>query len=260
MTSGDGRRRRVRAPEQQRRWYRGQLARKEPCDVKGCERYELTTRISDGRRFCTMHYKRWLKYRDPGEPEPRCRPNPRVCTVPGCERGSPMCKGYCTMHYRRWSKWGDPGPAELLVGPHRRCTVREGKLRCNAPHHCRGMCERHYAFWHRTGHHGPVIPRYRKFKCKIDKCTRPHHARGMCKNHWQQWYREGRKQPRPPYRWYCATCGSLSRAVGKPPHHLRTTPARRGYITPHGPVPPRGKQTVRCGPFKKLSSREEKTA
>lgn len=38
-----------------------------PCEVVGCER----AKKGPSERFCEMHYSRWRKTGDPGEPEPR---------------------------------------------------------------------------------------------------------------------------------------------------------------------------------------------
>jgi hypothetical protein len=78
---------------------------KRTCSVECCGRPAY-----GGQGFCTLHYKRWRKTGDPGEPGSRRGANSRPCTVDGCGVLQ-LAKGLCKMHYDRMKKYGTPGEA-----------------------------------------------------------------------------------------------------------------------------------------------------
>lgn len=75
------------------------------CSIDGCERTR-ETRVG----YCLMHYKRWRRKGDAGNPEAT---SPLlVCCVEGCAR-SHFCRGWCRMHYARWWRTGDAGDSTI---------------------------------------------------------------------------------------------------------------------------------------------------
>ncbi len=83
------------------------------CSVDGCER-EV-----DAKGFCRPHYRRWLRFGDPGTNVARygkewVKP---VCIVKDCDHEA-RAHGLCGTHYARWRKHGDPsiGGKALAVG------------------------------------------------------------------------------------------------------------------------------------------------
>lgn len=65
------------------------------CSVDGCEK------LVCARRWCAMHYARWLKSGDLGPVgEVKRGPKRGACSIEGCERAH-IARGLCNMHYRR---------------------------------------------------------------------------------------------------------------------------------------------------------------
>ncbi len=70
------------------------------CSMEGCK---------DGieaRGFCSKHYQRWKKHRDPHFTDGRQARDP-ICVIEDCERAHEGL-GYCEPHYYRLKKYGDP--------------------------------------------------------------------------------------------------------------------------------------------------------
>jgi len=97
------------------------------CSIEGCTSGVLA------RGWCSMHYARWKRQGEPGEPGAMrgARLN-RSCLVAGCTRRY-KAKGMCTMHYNRSVVHGDLGPAGLMrvrnvcsVDDCEKCVVGQG--------------------------------------------------------------------------------------------------------------------------------------
>jgi hypothetical protein len=73
------------------------------CSVEGCERRMLA------REFCSMHWQRWKRSGEVGEPSSRVRiyETGEICMVDGCT-SRPRSRGMCGTHWIRWKKYGDP--------------------------------------------------------------------------------------------------------------------------------------------------------
>jgi hypothetical protein len=71
------------------------------CSVTGCGK------PARARGFCMMHYNRWLRHGNPGEPETRNIFRSGPCLIDGCDKKR-VALGWCRMHYRRWLRYGDP--------------------------------------------------------------------------------------------------------------------------------------------------------
>lgn len=95
------------------------------CAIDGCNgKYK-------GLGYCTKHYQRFKKYKDPLIVFPK-----RVCSVEGCLKEF-LAKGYCAFHYSRWKRNGDP----LFIKNYPdQCTI-DG---CNRSYAQKGLCTLHY--------------------------------------------------------------------------------------------------------------------
>jgi 5-methylcytosine-specific restriction endonuclease McrA len=110
------------------------------CAIDGCTKPVGKVK---SRGWCTAHYTRWQRHRDPlggrarygssGCEIPGCAAKhhanglcvkhanaqryeiPQQCAVDGCERPQ-RCRGWCSAHYQRWRTHGHP----LRGGPVRR--------------------------------------------------------------------------------------------------------------------------------------------
>ena len=89
-----------------------------PTTDKVCS-VELCDRKSSARGWCKMHYKRWMRTKDPLAIRPG-RPSRKEvgCNFDGCNNPH-NAKGYCLTHYFRWKKYKDPS---ITVEKHRSYT------------------------------------------------------------------------------------------------------------------------------------------
>ena len=110
------------------------------CKVRGCEI------IATRRRWCSLHYRRWIRHGDSYEVTKDMSKN-KVCKVDGCTikyKGL----GYCTKHYQRFKKYGDPiYPARVLINHSDACLVNK----CNKPFYSMGYCQNHYYKYNKYG-------------------------------------------------------------------------------------------------------------
>lgn len=71
---------------------------------------------------------------------------PKTCSIPECELGGRIVRGWCMNHYERWRRSGDPGSAftaHVVVS----CSV-DG---CDRDSCTRGWCDMHYRRWKNNG-------------------------------------------------------------------------------------------------------------
>jgi hypothetical protein len=99
------------------------------------------------RRWCGMHYKRWLRTGSPVRGE-----RPRDCAVDDCERQA-KSRGWCHAHYQRWRAHGDV-QAHRPLRASAPCSV-EG---CDRPTQARRLCNTHYRRLTNTGDVRPHEP------------------------------------------------------------------------------------------------------
>ena len=76
-----------------------------PCSIEGCGR------VVKALGYCSAHYGRWQKYKDPlgGGPfrPPWSKQGGLICKIDGCDRHA-TTKGLCSAHYQRLIQKGDP--------------------------------------------------------------------------------------------------------------------------------------------------------
>ena len=95
----------------------------------------------------------------------------RKCSVPECENGGYLTRGWCKMHYARYRRHGHPGTAKKqhsVSNAGKTCAV-EG---CEKPVHSVGYCTAHYKRNLRWGNPLGSAPRptpAERFESKIDK-------------------------------------------------------------------------------------------
>lgn len=95
----------------------------------------------------------------------------RKCSVPECENGGYLTRGWCKMHYARYRRHGHPGTAKKqhsVSNAGKTCTV-EG---CGKPVDSVGYCTAHYKRHLRWGDPLGSAPRLtpeQRFESRIDK-------------------------------------------------------------------------------------------
>ena len=72
----------------------------ERCSADGC------TNAVKARGLCSRHYRRYMKYGTPHEPDRRLKEK-KKCSIDGCDRWA-KARGLCSAHWSRWKRWGDP--------------------------------------------------------------------------------------------------------------------------------------------------------
>lgn len=151
----------------------------EVCKIEGCND-EV-----HGRGWCNKHYKKWLKYGDPGHVVYARQDGP--CKIEGCQEKQ-QTRGLCGAHYYRLWKHGDAeAPIQSRVINKGPCAV-EG---CERPAKTRGWCTPHYSRWQHYGDPeagGPL--KETKVIHKRELCTWPEgckeleRAKGLCAGHY----------------------------------------------------------------------------
>jgi hypothetical protein len=115
-------------------------------DDRDCQEPDCTRAVY-ARRWCGMHYKRWLRTGSPVRGE-----RPSDCAVDGCERQA-KSRGWCHAHYQRWRSHGDV-QAHLPLRAAAPCSV-EG---CDRRTQARRLCNTHYRRLTDTGDVRPHEP------------------------------------------------------------------------------------------------------
>src|SRR5215467_2956583 len=118
------------------------------CRAPACESYAVS------RGFCSKHYQRWLRHRDPNvvltsRGRPKQTLNPKLqCSVDGCESPA-KTRGWCQKHYTRVYRYGS---TEISRSPGRPyvdgiknvlCNGGLSKVDCYNIARSHGMCDRH---------------------------------------------------------------------------------------------------------------------
>lgn len=140
------------------------------CSIEGCEKTIL------GRGWCSMHYSRWRRNGDPGDPGRTAQP----CVIDGCDEPR-LSRGLCNMHRLR----RDRESANAFI-PNR---LRTRASACSIPGCGRrptsnGLCDMHYQRLRKRGETGGVTPeRLPGRVCSEEGCMERHHGRGLCLFH-----------------------------------------------------------------------------
>lgn len=99
-----------------------------------------------------------------------------TCSLPDCERGGRLRRGWCNSHYLRWLRYGDPLASSPQNDDHgTRCSVDECGRRAVA----RGWCNPHWKRWQRHGdptHRNPGEVRDGKRICPMCGEDKPRDA------------------------------------------------------------------------------------
>jgi DNA-binding CsgD family transcriptional regulator len=132
-----------------------------------------------------------------GDPCPQVFPEPKRCTIDGCDRVSNYGQdGYCSTHEKRQQR-GLPLVPELLRAPNGRrtpCIVKG----CKRPRGSKdGYCPGHARQLRETGTVTPTFqPRMKQLqRCTFDGCTGKALAKGYCSAHLRQLRTHGRMVP-----------------------------------------------------------------
>jgi hypothetical protein len=114
------------------------------CKEAGCRK------PASARRWCGMHYKRWLRTGSTIRGE-----RPDRCSVEGCERQA-KSRGWCHGHYQRWHRTGEIED-EVPIGRRRNhpvCSVPD----CDRDTYAKQLCNTHYRRLLNTGDARPDDP------------------------------------------------------------------------------------------------------
>jgi len=104
--------------------------------------------------FCNMHFQRWRKHGDPGEPESRrIYSKEGKCLVENC-REKRKGRGFCGLHYARFMRHGDPG----TLYPKRYKGVLCKVTGCKRKAIAKWFCKMHYTRVKTHGEPGPIKP------------------------------------------------------------------------------------------------------
>lgn len=118
------------------------------CTIDGCDK----NKRHKGSKYCDMHYRRVLKYGDPGPAGYTNRlDKTKKCEVDNCLRTIERNKHYCLMHYARKRKHGYTGLSTPMSAPPGSGSVckRSGyKIVCR-PGHPMGSGKKGNIFEHR---------------------------------------------------------------------------------------------------------------
>ena len=157
------------------------LSGREGCDVLGCSGEHKA------KRYCDLHYRRFLKTGDPLKVKRTASWRGVVCKIDTCT-DEVESVGLCSRHYQRLRIYGDPlGGGSYRIRDHSATCTIDG---CNREYAALGYCSLHLKRFKAHGDPLKTIVR-RKGECSILGCTKPHLARGFCQIHYDRWMKHG---------------------------------------------------------------------
>lgn len=109
----------------------------------------------------------------------------KTCSVPNCDNGGKLSRGWCATHYARWQRHGN------VEAPDRRKRKRQVDLPCMMED-CdriarkRDLCDMHYKRQWRTG--SPLLAERANTKgsCGVEGCDQVVAYRGLCNAHYKR--------------------------------------------------------------------------
>ncbi len=128
------------------------------CLVSNCYR------LVHARKYCALHYKRWLKYGDPTKVKTSWEGYVRPpCKVGDCPKTS-FALGFCAKHYRAYKQHGDP-----LISKKRWADYVPPSCKmeaCQNKSLSLGFCMKHYRAYKRYG--DPCFSKQKEFRIDED--------------------------------------------------------------------------------------------